>query len=196
MKNRRRTRTQRLLDNLDGRSIVLLGMMGSGKSAIGKMLARKLGIDFKDADSEIETAAGRSVSEIFEEYGEEEFRRLETRVIDRILNEGPVLLALGGGAFMAKSTRETVAESAISVWIRADLELLLERVGRRPGKRPLLKTGNPRKILSDLLEIREPVYALADIHVTSKGGTKAEMRDKIFATMENYFTQQSEKLNS
>ncbi|MEM9332941.1 MAG: shikimate kinase [Pseudomonadota bacterium] len=196
MKNRRRTRAQRLLDDLNGRSIVLLGMMGSGKSAIGKMLARRLDLEFKDADSEIETAAGRSISEIFEEYGEEEFRRLETRVIDRILNEGPVLLALGGGAFMAESTRQAVAKSGLSVWIKADLDLLLERVGRRPGKRPLLKTGDPRKILSDLLKIREPVYALADIHVKSKGGTKAEMRDKIFTTMEHYFARQSGKSNS
>ncbi|MEM9277396.1 MAG: shikimate kinase, partial [Pseudomonadota bacterium] len=141
MKQNRRPRTQRLLDKLDGRSIVLLGMMGCGKSAIGKMLAKKLDLEFKDADDEIEEAAGRSVAEIFEEYGEEEFRRLESRVIDRVLEEGPVMLALGGGAFMAEDTRNAIAKKGLSVWIKADLDLLLERVGRRPGKRPLLKTG-------------------------------------------------------
>ena len=195
MNTRRRGRAQRLLDHLDGRSIVMLGMMGCGKSAIGKMLARKLNLDFKDADSEIEEAAGRSVSEIFEEYGEEEFRRLETRVIERVLNEGPVLLALGGGAFMAEETRSVVGDKGLSVWLKADLELLLERVSRRPGKRPLLNKGNPREILSDLLEIREPVYALADIHVMSRGGTKAEMRDAVLDEIENHFSTATESKN-
>ncbi|MEM7213909.1 MAG: shikimate kinase [Pseudomonadota bacterium] len=194
MKNRRRSAAQKILDELDGRSIVLLGMMGCGKSAIGKMLARKLGLEFKDADAEIEEAAGRSVAEIFEEFGEDEFRRLETRVIDRVLNEGPVLLALGGGAFMSEETRKTVAEKGLSVWIRADIELLLERVGRRPGKRPLLRTGNPREILANLLLKREPVYALADIHVHSKGGTKAEMRDRVMAAIQSRFSDVKEDI--
>lgn len=192
MKKPRRSRAQKLSDNLDGRSIVLLGMMGCGKSAIGKMLARKLGLPFKDADIEIEEAAGRTVAEIFEEYGEEEFRRLETRVIDRVLNEGPVTLALGGGAFMSEETREAISANGLSVWLKADLELLLERVGRRPGKRPLLKTGNPREILSNLLEIREPVYALADVHVKSRKGTKSEMRDTLLTALEKHFEETAE----
>ncbi|MGI9353082.1 MAG: shikimate kinase [Rhizobiaceae bacterium] len=195
MNTRRRGRAQKLLDQLDGRSIVMLGMMGCGKSAIGKMLARKLNLDFKDADAEIEEAAGRSVAEIFEDYGEKEFRRLETRVIDRILNEGPALLALGGGAFMGEETRKIVAENGLSIWLKADLDLLLERVSRRPGKRPLLNKGNPKEILSNLLEEREPVYALADIHVMSRGGTKAEMRDAVLKEMENHFVTATEDAN-
>lgn len=183
---RKRSRSQRLLDQLDGRSLVLLGMMGCGKSAIGKMLARKLGLAFVDADHEIEEAAGRTVAEIFEDYGEEEFRRLETRVIDRVLSDGPVLLALGGGAFMAEDTRSAIAEKGLSIWLKADLDLLLERVSRRPGKRPLLKTGNPRDILINLLKTREPVYALADLHVTSQRLTKSQMRDVVLADLENH----------
>ncbi len=193
---RRRSRAQRILDNLNGRSIVLLGMMGCGKSAIGKMLARKLGLNFIDADHEIEKAAGRSVAEIFEDYGEEEFRRLETRVIDRVISDGPVLLALGGGAFMAQETRDAIAKNGLSIWLKADLELLLERVSRRPGKRPLLKKGNPREILSNLLMVREPVYALAEVHVMSKAGTKAQMRDTVLQALETHFATLAENTDS
>ena len=165
---------------------MFLGMMGCGKSAIGKMTARRLGLEFKDADAEIEEAAGRSVAEIFADYGEEEFRRLEERVIERVLAEGPVLLALGGGAFMADGTRKVIENNSISIWLKADLEILLKRVLKRPGKRPLLSKGNPKEILRDLLKIREPVYALADLHVTSKGGTKAEMRDHVLAGLDQF----------
>ncbi len=186
MANRRQSRTNRILSQLDGRSIVLLGMMGCGKSAIGKMVARRLGLEFVDADTEIELAAGRAVSDIFAEYGEEEFRRLEEKVIERILEDGPVLLALGGGAFMAEPTRQIVAKYGLSVWIKVDLELLLERVGRRPNKRPLLKNGNPKEILTNLLEIREPVYAKAELHIESKGGTKSEMRNVVMDALDEH----------
>ncbi len=169
---------------------MFLGMMGCGKSAIGKMTSRRLGLEFKDADAEIEEAAGRSVAEIFADYGEEEFRRLEERVIERVLAEGPVLLALGGGAFMAEGTRKVIEKNSISVWLKADLEILLKRVLKRPGKRPLLSKGNPREILKDLLEVREPVYALADLHVTSKGGTKAEMRDHVLAGLDQFLKEE------
>ncbi len=154
------------------------------------MTARRLGLEFKDADAEIEQAAGRSVPEIFAEYGEEEFRRLEERVIERVLSEGPVLLALGGGAFMAEGTRNVIAGKSISVWLKADLEILLKRVLKRPGKRPLLSKGNPREILKDLLLVREPVYGLADLHVTSKGGTKAEMRDHVLAALDLFLKEE------
>ena len=193
MTRQHRSRRGRLLARIGTRSIVLLGMMGCGKSAIGKMLARRLGIEFVDADAEIETAAGRSVADIFEEYGEAEFRRLETRVIDRVLNDGPVLLALGGGAFMADDTREAIREKGLSVWLKADIDLLLKRVSKRPGKRPLLKTGDPREILQNLLEKREPVYALADVHVTSRGGTKAEMRDLVMESIEKHLERETEE---
>lgn len=186
MVNRRQSRQNRILSGLDGRSIVLLGMMGCGKSAIGKMTARRLGLEFVDADTEIEVAAGRSVPDIFAEYGEEEFRRLEEKVVERVLADGPVLLALGGGAFMAEPTRDIIAKYGLSVWLKVDLELLLERVGRRPNKRPLLKKGNPREILTNLLKIREPVYSKAELHIESKGGTKSEMRDVVMNALDEH----------
>ena len=186
MANRRQSRTNRILSRLNGRSIVFLGMMGCGKSAIGKMVARRLGLEFVDADTEIELAAGRPVSDIFEEYGEEEFRRLEEKVIERVLTDKPVLLALGGGAFMAEPTRKIISKYALSVWLKADLQLLLERVSRRPNKRPLLKKGNPKEILENLLKIREPVYALAELHIESKGGTKSEMRNIVLNALDEH----------
>ena len=186
MVHRKLSRSNRIISALEGRSIVFLGMMGCGKSAIGKMVARRLVLPFKDADAEIELAAGRSVSEIFSDYGEEEFRRLEERVIERLLAEGPLLLALGGGAFMSEATRKIIAENAVSVWLKADIELLLERVGRRPGKRPLLKKGNPRQILEDLLQARNPVYSMAELHVESRSGTKAEMRDVVLNALDEH----------
>ncbi len=186
MANRRQSRTNRILSQLNGRSIVFLGMMGCGKSAIGKMVARRLGLDFVDADTEIELAAGRPVADIFEEYGEEEFRRLEEKVIERVLTDKPVLLALGGGAFMAEPTRQIISKYALSVWLKADLHLLLERVGRRPNKRPLLNKGNPKEILENLLKIREPVYSLAELHIESKGGTKSEMRNIVLNALDEH----------
>lgn len=186
MANRRKSRTNKILMQLDGRSIVFLGMMGCGKSAIGKMVARRLGLEFVDADSEIELAAGRSVADIFADYGEEEFRRVEAQVIKRVLADGPVLLALGGGAFMSEQTRDIIQQYGLSVWLKADLDLLLERVGRKPNKRPLLKTGNPREILQHLLEVRNPIYAKADLHIQSQGGTKSEMRDIVIDALDEH----------
>lgn len=186
MANRRQSRANRILSQLNGRSIVFLGMMGCGKSAIGKMVARRLELEFVDADTEIEVAAGRPVADIFEEYGEEEFRRLEEKVIERVLADKPVLLALGGGAFMAEPTRQIIENYGLSVWIKADLNLLLERVGRRPSKRPLLSQGNPKEILENLLKIREPVYALAELHIESKGGTKSDMRNIVMDALDNH----------
>lgn len=186
MVNRRQSRSNRILSQLDGRSIVFLGMMGCGKSAIGKMVARRMDLEFVDADTEIEIAAGRAVSDIFAEYGEEEFRRLEQKVIERVLENGPVLLALGGGAFMAETTREIIAKHGLSVWLKADLDLLLERVGRRPNKRPLLKNGDPKEILTNLLKVREPVYAQAELHIQSQGGTKSDMRDIVMDALDEH----------
>lgn len=186
IKKRRLSRTNRVLSELEGRSIVFLGMMGCGKSAIGKMVARKLELEFVDADTEIELAAGRSIPDIFEEYGEEEFRRLEMKVIERVLEEKQVLLALGGGAFMSEPTREIIFKHGLSVWLKAELELLLERVGRKPNKRPLLKKGNPKEILQNLLETRNPVYSLAELHVDTKSGTKSEMREVVLNALDEH----------
>jgi len=183
----RKRNTTGLAEKLGNASIVLIGMMGSGKSAIGKMVATRLGLEFRDCDAEIEDAAKMTITEIFENFGEPEFRRLENRVIKRLLNEKAQVIALGGGAFMAEKTRREIARRAISIWLTADIELLLARVMRRPGKRPLLTKGNPRKTLEELLLVREPVYRQADLHVSSTGGSKSETRDAVLAALARYF---------
>jgi shikimate kinase len=147
-------------------NVVLVGLMGAGKSCIGRHLAQRLGLPFVDADAEIEKAAGCSISEIFEQHGEQAFREGERRVIARLLEDGPQILATGGGAFMDPETREAIARRATSVWLRADLDLLLRRTGRR-NTRPLLRTGDPKEILGRLIDERYPTYAMADIVVDS-----------------------------
>jgi len=151
------------------RSIVLVGLMGAGKTTVGRRLADALGMPFTDADHEIEDAAGLTVSEIFEKYGEEHFRDGERKVIARLIEGEPCVLATGGGAFMNDQTRALIKAKAVSVWLKAELELLLERVLRR-DTRPLLKTGDPRDILGRLMDERYPVYSEADVVVESGEG--------------------------
>ena len=148
------------------RCIVLVGLMGAGKSCIGKRLAETIGWNFVDADSEIEKAAGCSISDIFERHGEAACRDGERRVIQRLLQQGPSVIATGGGAFMNPETRDAIRANGVSVWLRADLEVLLRRTGRR-DHRPLLRKGNPRETLSRLMAERYPVYAEADVVVES-----------------------------
>jgi shikimate kinase len=152
---------------LDGRSIVLVGLMGAGKSTIGRRLAQKLGLAFVDADAEIEQAAGKSVQDIFRDHGEGSFREGERRVIARLLESGPQVLATGGGAFMNEETRNNISRRGIAVWLKADIELLMKRVRRRDN-RPLLKADNPEEIMQTLIEQRYPVYGRADIIVESR----------------------------
>ncbi len=152
---------------LGSRSLVLVGLMGAGKSSIGRRLAKRLALPFVDADKEIEKAAGKTINEIFNEHGEEYFRDGERRVIARLLQEGPIVLATGGGAFMEPQTREVIAQHGLSVWLKADLEILLERVSRR-DTRPLLNQGDPRRILERLIAERYPTYAQAEIIVQSR----------------------------
>jgi len=151
------------------RSIVLVGMMGAGKTSIGRRLARALGWPFKDADAAIELAAGTTIANIFAEIGEAAFRAKERQVIARLLRGERAVLALGGGAFMDPETRALVREMGRSVWLRADLDALVRRTAR-PGKRPLLAEGDPRATLARLLEQRAPVYAQADLVIDSGGG--------------------------
>jgi shikimate kinase len=151
------------------RTVALVGMMGAGKSSVGRRLAARLNVQFRDADSEIETAAGCTISEIFERYGEAAFRDGERRVIARLLTEPPHILATGGGAFIDPETRARLKESALSIWIKAPVELLLSRVHRRDN-RPLLKTGDPRATLEKLLEQRTPIYSEADVTLESEDG--------------------------
>lgn len=146
--------------------IVLVGMMGVGKSTVGRRLAARLGLTFVDADEEIEKAAGMSVAEIFERYGESHFRDGERRVIARLMDGAPKVIATGGGAFMQEETRQLILESATAVWLDADIDILVDRVGRRDS-RPLLKNRDPRAVLTELAAVRNPVYALAPIHVKS-----------------------------
>ena len=152
---------------LDGRSIVLVGLMGAGKSTIGRRLAQKLDLAFVDADAEIEQAAGKSVQDIFRDHGEASFREGERRVIARLLESGPQVLATGGGAFMNEETRNNISSRGIAVWLRADIELLMKRVRRRDN-RPLLKTDNPEDVMQTLIDQRYPVYGRADIIVESR----------------------------
>ena len=152
---------------LGGRSIVLVGIMGVGKSTIGKRLSQYLDIPFVDADKEIEKAAGMDIQDIFDQFGEEAFRSGEKKVIKRLMTEGQKILATGGGAFMNEEIREDIAESGVSVWLNADLEILMKRVQRR-ANRPLLKTEDPEATMVALLEERNPVYALSDIHIESR----------------------------
>ena len=151
------------------RSIVLVGIMGAGKSAIGRRLATTLDLPFVDADDEIEAAAGCSIEDIFARYGEAEFRKGEERVLRRLMNGPRKVLATGGGAFMNERTRDAIQERGISVWLRADLDTLMRRVGRR-NDRPMLKGGDPRELMRKLMEVRYPVYAQADIVVDSTEG--------------------------
>lgn len=151
------------------RSIVLVGLMGAGKSTVGRRLAAALRLPFHDADQEIETAAGCSISDFFDRYGEAAFRDGERKVIRRLLDGPRHVLATGGGAFMDPTTRALIKEKGLSVWLRANIDLLMERVTKRPT-RPLLKNDDPRATMERLMAERYPIYAEADITVDSNGG--------------------------
>ena len=167
------------------RIVALIGMMGAGKSSLGRRLAARLGVPFRDADAEIVCAAGFSIPEIFERYGEAAFRDCERKVLDRLLDAPPFVLATGGGAFMNPDTRARIKERAVSIWISAPVEVLLMRVQRK-GDRPLLKDGDPREILARLLAEREPVYALADLTVTSENGPHADTVERMMEMLKEH----------
>lgn len=159
--------------------VVLVGLMGAGKTSIGRRLGLRLGLSFADSDDAVIEAAGMSISDIFELYGETNFRELERRVIARLIGEQPAILALGGGAFIDLATRELVKTKAISIWIDADLDTLVDRTGRKPGKRPLLMNGDPREILAGLMERRNPIYAEADHRIQSGAPTPEHLVEEI-----------------
>jgi shikimate kinase len=166
MKEDRPERSARIREALGARSVVLIGLMGAGKTAVGKRLAQRLDLPFTDADSEIEEAAGQTISEIFAEHGEAYFRQGEKRVIARLLEGGPQVLATGGGAYINADTRANIKERGISVWLRAELRVLLKRVHRR-DHRPLLTAGDPETVMRALMAERYPIYAEADLVVDS-----------------------------
>jgi shikimate kinase len=163
----RQERLARIGEALGPRSIVLIGLMGAGKTAVGRRLANRLDLPFIDADSEIEMAAGTSISEIFAQHGEAYFRQGERKVIARLLEGGPQVLATGGGAYMNADTRATIKARGLSVWLRAELRVLLKRVQRRDN-RPLLAAGDPETVMKKLMAERYPIYAEADIIVESR----------------------------
>ena len=169
-----------LLSALGTRSVVLVGMMGAGKSSIGRRLAARLGIPFVDADIEIEKAAGMSIAEIFAAHGEPYFRAGETRVIARLLDGGPQVLATGGGAFMNADTRAAIHAKGVSVWLRATIEVLARRIKRR-NDRPLLKDVDPLETLRRLIDERYPIYAQADVTVESRDVPHDAIVDEIVA---------------
>ena len=165
--------------------IVLVGLMGAGKSTIGRRLANALRVDFVDSDNEIIEAAGCSISDIFEIYGEENFRDLEKRVMLRLLNNHSSIIATGGGAFMQPEIRDAIANKAVSVWLKADLPVLLERVSRRDN-RPLLKNGDKSDILQRLIDERYPIYAQADVTIDSNFGTHETMVNLIIEALDKW----------
>jgi shikimate kinase len=174
-----------LVAALGKRSIVLVGIMGCGKSTVGKRLAQRLGLEFVDADSEIERAANMTVSEIFSEHGEPYFRSGEERVIARLLQEGPQVLATGGGAFMSDATRSEIETNGLSIWLKVDFETVMTRVRRR-STRPLLRNPDPEGTMRKLMAEREPVYAQAQLTVTSKDVPHEAVVDQIVLTLADH----------
>ena len=167
---------------LGKRNLVFVGLMGAGKSAIGRLTASALGIPFVDSDHEIERVSRMTISELFAAYGEDEFRALEARVIKRLLNSGPRVVSTGGGAYINERTRRHIKRSGLSLWLNADLDVLWERVNKR-DTRPLLKTENPKQTLENLMKARYPIYAEADLSVVSRDVKKEVMVEEVLAAI-------------
>ena len=185
-------RAASLISRLGQRSLVLVGMMGAGKTSIGRRLAARLGLDFVYADAEIEAAAGLTIPEIFSRHGEAQFRDGERRVIARLLTERQLVLATGGGAYMQKATRDKIADKGIAIWLKADADVLLRRVRKR-SNRPLLETADPEQTLKRLIEERYPLYALADLTVISRDGPHEAMVDMIIDQLDVWLGQDHDK---
>lgn len=167
---------------LGDRVIVFVGLMGAGKTAIGRRVSQLAGMPFADSDHEIEQASRMSVADLFEAYGEAEFRALEQRVITRLLQERPGVISTGGGAFMNDDTRAAIAEAGVSVWLKADIDVLMARVMKKQT-RPLLKTSNPRAVMESLMEARYPVYAQADVTVNTRDDRREVIADEVMAAL-------------
>jgi shikimate kinase len=176
-----------IVDALGSRSLVLVGMMGAGKSSVGRKLAARLVLPFADADTEIETAAGMTIPEIFQIRGEPEFRSGEARVIARLLDGGPQVLATGGGAYMNDETRKLIEEKGVSIWLRAEFDVLMRRIRRRTD-RPLLHTADPDATLKRLIDERYPVYALAELAIESRDVSHEVIVEEVIAALADYFS--------
>lgn len=175
-------RPAELADSLGERVVVFVGLMGAGKTAIGRKVATALGLPFTDSDHEIERVSRMTIPELFERYGETEFRALEQRVILRMLEEGRRVLSTGGGAFMNEHTRSAIAARGVSIWLKADVDTLLQRVLKKQN-RPLLKQGDPREVLERLMAVRYPVYAEADITVPTRDERKEIIAGEVLAML-------------
>jgi shikimate kinase len=178
-------RPSAIVARLAGRPIILVGMMGAGKSSIGKRLAVRLGLPFKDADAEIEAAANATIDEIFAQHGEEYFRSGERRVIQRLLGEGSVVVATGGGAFVDADTRKAICNAGIAVWLKADFDVLMARVRRR-SNRPLLKGPDPEGTMRRLVEERYPAYEEAPIHILSREVSHDVVIEEVLVALDRY----------
>ncbi|HBF29447.1 shikimate kinase [Rhizobium sp.] len=178
-------RTRALLKR---RNLVFVGLMGAGKSAIGRLVANQLGLPFIDTDDEIERVSRMSISELFATYGEAEFRALETRVIRRLLRSGPKVVSTGGGAFINDKTRRQIERGGISIWLKADLDDLWERVNRR-DHRPLLKTENPKQTLENLMNERYPIYQRANLTILSRDVRKEVIAAEVLEALKTHLTQ-------
>ncbi len=183
---------ENLLSLLGRRPVVLVGMMGAGKTSVGRRLASQLGRAFIDSDFEIEAAAGMKIEDFFATYGEAEFRSGETKVIARLLKQPDVVLATGGGAFINPGTRALIADCAVSVWIKAEFDLLFARVSRKQN-RPLLKTYNPRQTLEKLIKQRDPIYKMADLTVTSSDVHQDVVAKQIIDQLSLYLEKHQQK---
>tara|TARA_B100000579_G_scaffold423316_1_gene426352 strand:+ start:88 stop:699 length:612 start_codon:yes stop_codon:yes gene_type:complete len=180
-------KTQKGNWNPSTKPIVLVGLMGAGKSSVGRLVAKKLDLHFFDADNEIELAADCSIREIFEKYGEEAFRNCERRVISRLIKQTSCVIATGGGAFLNSETRELIEKNAISIWLKANLETLIQRTkGRRT--RPLLNVKRPEEVLAELMELRHPIYQEANITIITNSNKKNITSNKVIEAVKKYYS--------
>jgi shikimate kinase len=179
---------ERVRAGIGTKTLVLVGLMGAGKTSVGRKLAQTLQLPFADSDHEIENVSRMTVPELFEAYGEVEFRALEQRVVTRLVADGPAVIGTGGGAFMNADTRAAIRASGISIWLKADIDTLMERVARRQN-RPLLKTSDPRAVMRKLMEDRYPVYGEADVTIVSRDARHATIAAEIIKAVDGKLAQ-------
>ncbi|WP_354188689.1 shikimate kinase [Bartonella silvatica] len=183
-----------LLSSLDKQALVFVGLMGAGKSVIGKRVATALHLPFYDSDKEIEKAAQMTISELFKVYGEPEFRNLEQRIILKIIKQSPLVLATGGGAYINQDIRKAIHQNGISIWLKADLDILMERVSRRPT-RPLLQTKNPKETMQKLMEQRYPIYAKANLTINSHKESRRTVVQNVIRSVQSYLDRENSNRN-
>jgi len=187
--------TAQLLKRLGRRSIVFVGIMGAGKTVIGRKVASLCGLPFVDSDHEIEKVSRMTIPELFVAYGEPEFRALEQRVIERLLKNGPQVLSTGGGAFMSEATRAAVKRRGVAVWLNADLDTLMQRVSKRQN-RPLLNTEDPRAMMQRLMDVRYPVYGTADLTILSRDDPKDLIAGEVLSSLMKHLASKNRKKKS